>query len=116
MGRALQALPSGRRVRAGDDSGQVFHPSLSWRSAGRPWWRPKGNAALLFEVIPLAKYLVTGDHYVAVSPSGRSLPVGETWRYSVWRVIPSSLHSSATLVSLFAMAALARASLAGVIL
>jgi len=29
-------------------------------------WCPKGDAALLFQVVPLAKYLVTGDHYVAV--------------------------------------------------
>jgi len=77
--RFWQALGSGtgsavvrRRVRVGGDSGQVSYPSRSWWSADRPWWRPRGNAALVFEVIRLAKYLVTGEHYVVVT--GRTEP------------------------------------------
>ena len=43
----------------------------------------------------------TGDYFLerSFAPSGRSSPVGETWRYSVCRVIPSSLQRAPTLVS-----------------
>src|SRR5512135_2674437 len=49
-------------------------------------------------------------------PSGRNAPLGSTWRYSVWRVTPSSTHSAPILVSGLPMAAIARRSFAGVIL
>ena len=50
------------------------------------------------------------------SPSGRSSPLGETCRYRVWRVTPSSVQRSPTLVSGWPIEAVARRSLAGVIL
>ncbi len=39
----------------GGQGANLAHPSRSSRPAGRPWWRPRGNAALLFAIIPLAK-------------------------------------------------------------
>jgi len=78
--RFWQALGSGtgsatvrRRVHVRDDSGQVSCLSRSWWSADRPWWQPGGKAALLFEVIPLAKYLVTGEHYVVVMEGSETM-------------------------------------------
>lgn len=50
----------------GGPGANLAHPSRLSHPAGRPRWRPRGNAALLFEIIPLTKYLVTADHYVAV--------------------------------------------------
>ena len=57
-------------------------------------------------------------HYRAsnFSPSLRSVPLGETCRYKVCRVMPSSWHRSLTLVSDCPMAAMASLNLADVIL
>jgi hypothetical protein len=49
-------------------------------------------------------------------PSGRNSPFGEMCRYRVCRVMPSSWHRSPTLVSGWPIAAIARRSLAAVIL
>lgn len=49
-------------------------------------------------------------------PSGRSSPVGEIWRYNVCLVIPSSWHRLDTVVSDWPIAAMAKRSLALVIL
>jgi hypothetical protein len=49
-------------------------------------------------------------------PSGRNSPFGEMCRYRVCRVMPSSWHRSPTLVSGWHIAAIARRSLAAVIL
>ncbi|MHB1509699.1 MAG: DUF6444 domain-containing protein [Acidimicrobiales bacterium] len=44
----------------------LVHPSQSSQPPGQPCWQPKSDAASLFRVARLARYLVTADHYVAV--------------------------------------------------
>ena len=59
--------------------------------------------------------MIIRGHRAAV-PCSRSDPSGATWRYSVCRVMPSSLQRGAISVSGLPIAAWARRSFAGVIL
>jgi hypothetical protein len=47
-------------------------------------------------------------------PLALNSPVGETWRYKVWLLMPSSLERSATTVPLLPIAACTRRNFAGV--
>jgi hypothetical protein len=74
------------------------------------WWNGPANGA------PRSTANLGVYRDMSVSPSGRSSPVGETCRYSVCRVMPSSVQRSLTFVSGLPMDAMASRSFAGVIL
>jgi len=65
---------------------------------------------------PVAQDTWENQSFINFSPSGRSSPIGDTCRYKVCRVTPSSSQSALTLVCGLPMDAIARRSLAGVIL